>query len=170
MNNLCPKSSITYNPYNYILTPPTSIQSINYIPLETQTEYINNSAKSAYPRIKSINIGLCSFSGTAELAITPYWSLLLTGSSYHFNPDFPGNNSGKISLESRKYFDSIDDKRRGFVSFRFGSSKNIGSVFGVNFTETNNTGFAVHVGAYTNLKHITCIKPTMGISFYLNNY
>lgn len=131
----------------------------------TLTKSLINSTDLTYPRIKSINIGICTFSSTAELAINPIWSALLTASY-----SSPENNTGKISLETRKYFDNVDNKRRGFMSFRIGTSKNIGSAFGLNFTNSENTGFSVHVGAYTNLQNITNIKPTMGISFYLINF
>jgi hypothetical protein len=152
-------------------------------------------AISRYPHLKSINLGLCNWSGSAELAVNPFWSMVLavkqpwcefgstsTSSKPSAPPVVPGGEggssscsvhtkSGTVSMEARRYFD-LDGttSRRGFASARLGTSKNVGVALGLSLSEDACGALTVHVGAYTNLSHPTEINPTLGVSFAWSSF
>jgi hypothetical protein len=152
-----------------------------------------------YPHLKSINLGLCSWYGSAELALNPIWSVVLAAkqpcvfrmTSTSSAPSAPAAGEGpapangegdrsefhigsaqSVSLEARRYFDVDSSSRRGFASVRIGTSKNLGVALGLNFSDKHkdHSGLSVHVGAYANLARPSAIQPTFGVAFAWSSF
>lgn len=148
---------------------------------KTNKSFINSPLECdvLYPNIKSINVEPCNSAGSAELAITPKYSVLFNVRTIRhwmevLAPSAPIEGSNpiqRVSIEGRKYFDSPSYSRRGFVSIRTGTSKNIGMAFGfVIKSENHKDGLSAHVGVYSNLRFPLAIKPTIGLAFSWNSY
>lgn len=142
------------------------------------SETVEQMKSSKFPFLKGINFEWCGHACSAELALSPTWSCSVAVKSYRADllsltsPSAPAEGSGSsrvketVSLEARKYFDSYGAERRAFVSTRIGTSRNIGAALGLQLDNPYRLGgLSLHVGAYTNMKSLSEVKPTVGLSF-----
>jgi hypothetical protein len=142
-------------------------------------ETVNQS--SEFPALRGINFEWCRSACSAELALSSMWSCLIAVKSNRADlfsstqPSAPPEgyrfNQAKetVSLEARKYFDPYEAEKRAFISTRIGTSKNIGLALGLQINNPYSLGgLSLHVGAYTNMKFLSEVKPTVGLTFNWN--
>jgi hypothetical protein len=143
--------------------PPPSSSSPSSPTSSSAPSGINKESQlRSFPYLNYIYIGPCSQSGSAEMALNPFWSFLITGKfggiTFQNNKIIPG--SKRISAEIRRYFDPLDQDSRGFASIRVGNSKNLGIALGKQFSRHSITTI---IGAYVNYDQPQIIKPIIGI-------
>lgn len=122
--------------------------------------YVNRQKRSErpYPQFIGVAIAPCQWEGSAEVALTPKESVLVSATPINLG------RKPHVSLECRHYFDGPHIHSNGFASMRIGSSGRLGLGLGAKCLDESLT---LKVGGYMDLSRTPRpqpIRPFIGAS------